>query len=45
MTSLELDRCQHTRRRVAVLAIVVDLQVLEDGVGRFHACPQPLAVE
>jgi hypothetical protein len=29
MGSLELDRCEHTQRRVTPLAIVEDLQILE----------------
>ncbi len=39
MASLELDRCEHTQRRVSTLAVVNDLQVLEDGVGQLDACP------
>jgi hypothetical protein len=30
---LELERCEHTQWRVTPLAIVEDLQVLEDGDG------------
>lgn len=37
-----LDGREHAKRRVSALSIVKDLQVLEDGVGKFHAClPSP----
>jgi hypothetical protein len=37
MPSLELERCEHTQRRVTPLAIVENLQVLEDGAGQLDA--------
>ena len=37
MPSLELDRRKHAKRRVAALAVVEDLEVLEDRVGEFGA--------
>jgi hypothetical protein len=34
MSSLELDWCEHAKRGVSALAVVEDLEVLEDGVGQ-----------
>ncbi len=42
---LELDGCQHLKRRVAALAIVEDLQILEDRVGQLHSGLPCLSVE
>lgn len=39
MPSLELDRGKHAKRRVAALAVVEDLEVLEDRVGELDAGP------
>ena len=45
MSSLELDGCDHAKRRVAALAVVEDLEVLEDGVGQFDPGLQSFPVE
>jgi len=43
--SLELDRGKHAKRRVTALAIVEDLEVLEDGIRELDVGPPVSAVE
>ena len=45
MSSLKLERCEHTQRRVTPLAIVEDLEVFEDRTGQFDACAPALPIE
>ena len=45
MPSLELDRCEHTQGRVAALAIVEDLEVLEDRARQLDSGLPPLPIE
>ena len=42
---LKLYRCAHLERAVATLAVVEDLEVLEDRVGQLDACPPSPAVQ
>jgi hypothetical protein len=41
----ELDGCEHAKRGVAALAVVEDLEVLEDRVGELDSGVPALAVE
>jgi hypothetical protein len=43
-SSFELDRCQHAERRMPTLAMVPDLEVLEDGGGQLDAGLPPSCV-
>jgi hypothetical protein len=45
MSSLKLERCEHTQRRVTPLAIVEDLEVFEDCTGQFDACAPAFPIE
>ena len=44
MSSLELDRAKHAKRRVSALAVMEDLEVLEDRIGQLHPGPPVAAM-
>ena len=44
-SNLVLDRCKHAKRGVPTLAIVEDLEVLEDRIGELDAGSPTLTVE
>lgn len=45
MSSFELDGCQHAKRRVPTLAIVPDLEKLEDSGGQLDPGLPPTRIQ